>query len=77
VRFGFNWSVGAFRCGAGSGRGSRTVRQRPTDAVVVVADAPPLEVAVRVELLLELPHPAIASAASDAVIDAAARIDRR
>jgi hypothetical protein len=77
VRFGFNRSVGAFRCGAGSGRGSRTLRQRPTDAVVEVADAPPPEVPVLVEVLLELPHPAIASAASDAVIDAAARIDAR
>jgi hypothetical protein len=36
-----------------------------------------MEIPVRVELLLELPHPAIARAVSDAVIDAAARIDRR
>jgi hypothetical protein len=77
VRFGFRRSVGALRCGAGSGRGSFTERQPPADAVVEVAGVPPPELAVPLEVLLEPPHPAIASAASDTVIDAAVRIGPR
>jgi hypothetical protein len=76
VRLGSRWIVGADRCGDWRGRGSGTLRHPPGGAACCVAELAVLA-AVLVELLLELPQPASASAVRTTVIDPALRIDEQ